>query len=203
MSAAAFASIAFLHLLAAMSPGPSFVVSVRTAASQGFRAATGLAVGLGLGALVWAGAALTGLALLFEIAPWLLTAMKVLGGLFLVWIAVATWRHAAEPMPDADVAVPRSVASAVRLGLMTQLANPKPAIFFGAVFVGLVPADANLAAVALLLAVIFADETLWYILVARVFSLQRARAAYARAKGLVDRAFGGLIAAFGIKIAAF
>ena len=39
-------------------------------------------------------------------------------------------------------------------------------------------------------------------LVGRVFSLGRARAAYAGAKAWVDRAFGGLIAAFGLRIAA-
>ena len=203
MSVAAFASIALIHLLAAISPGPSFVVSVRTAASHGFRAATGLAVGFGIGAVVWAGAALLGLAVLFEIAPWLLSALKVVGGLFLVWIAVATWRHAREPMPEPDAAIPQSTASAVRLGLATMLANPKPAVFFGAVFVGLVPTDATAPALALLLAVIFVDETLWYVLVGRVFSLGRARAAYGRAKAWVDRAFGSLIAAFGVKIAAF
>ena len=203
MSVAAFASIALIHLLAAMSPGPSFVVSVRTAAAEGFRPAVGLAIGFGIGAAVWAAAALTGLALLFELAPWLFAALKVAGGLFLVWIAVVTWRHAREPMPNAGAVVPRGFASAVRLGLTTQLANPKPAVFFGAVFVGLVPAEASVVALALLLTVIFVDETMWYVLVARVFSLGRARAAYGRAKHVVDRAFGGLIAAFGVKIAAF
>ena len=203
MSAAAFASIALIHLLAAISPGPSFVVSVQTAASQGFRAAMGLAVGFGIGAVVWAGAALMGLAVLFELAPWLLSALKVVGGLFLVWIALATWRHAREPMPEPDAVIPQSTASAVRLGLATMMANPKPAVFFGAVFVGLVPTDATAPALALLLAVILVDETLWYVLVGRVFSLDRARAAYGRAKAWVDRAFGSLIAAFGVKIAAF
>jgi threonine/homoserine/homoserine lactone efflux protein len=199
----AFFLVAAAHLAAAISPGPSFVVSVRTAAAEGFRAASGLAIGFGLGACLWAGAALTGLALLFEIAPWLFAALKILGGLFLLWIAVQTWRHACEPMPDPATVVPRGFATAIRLGLFTQLANPKPAIFFGAVFVGLVPAEASILSLALLLGVIFVNETLWYVLVARLFSLTRARAAYGRAKAWVDRGFGALMAGFGLKIAAF
>jgi threonine/homoserine/homoserine lactone efflux protein len=90
----------------------------------------------------------------------------------------------------------------VRFGLVTQLANPKPAVFFGAVFVGLVPPGTPWPTLGLLLAVILLNETLWYLVVARVFSLARARAAYAGAKGWVDRAFGGLIAAFGLRLAA-
>jgi threonine/homoserine/homoserine lactone efflux protein len=44
------------------------------------------------------------------------------------------------------------------------------------------------------------NETLWYVLVARVFSLARARTAYGAAKRWVDCAFGGLIAALGLKL---
>ncbi len=202
MTAAAFLSIALLHLMAAISPGPSFVMAVRTAASEGLVAALGVAIGLGLGAVVWALAALFGLHLLFELAPTLLLAFKLAGAGFLLWIAFQTWRHAREPLPvAADGAPARSLAGGLRLGLLTQLANPKPAVFFGAVFVGLVPPGSSPAALALLLLVILLDETLWYALVARVFSLDRARAAYGRAKRSVDRVFGGLIAAFGLKIA--
>lgn len=203
MSVAAFFSIAAIHLLAAISPGPSFAVAVRTAAAEGFRPAAGLALGLGLGAVIWAAAALLGLALLFEIAPELLVAFKLAGAAFLAWIAVQTWRHASDPLPEAQgLDVPRSARSAVALGLMTQLANPKPAIFFGAVFVGLVPATASPAALAFLVMVIFVDEALWYILVARIFSLGRIRTAYGRFKAWIDRAFGGVMAALALRIAA-
>ncbi|WP_224823571.1 LysE family transporter [Cognatishimia sp. MH4019] len=202
MTAAAFLSVVLIHLAAAMSPGPSFVVCVKTAASEGFKVASALAVGLGLGATIWAIAALAGLALLFEIAPVLLTVLKVGGGLFLCFIALMMWRHAAEPLAEVEAdAPPRSMASAIRLGLMTQLANPKPAIFFGAVFIGLVPSGTPLPTLIALLALIFINETLWYIFVARAFSITQARAAYMRLKASIDRLFGGLIAFFGLKIA--
>lgn len=202
MSLAAFATVAFIHLLAAMSPGPSFVLSIRAAASEGFRVATGLAVGFGIGATVWAGAALLGLALLFEVVPVLFTALKVVGGLFLAFVAVQMWRHASEPMPViAAGAAPRSTWGAIRLGTLAMLANPKPAVFFGAVFVGVVPVEAGLADKLIVLANIFWVETAWYIIVARVFSLARARAIYGRFKAAMDRSFGGLIALLGAKIA--
>ena len=111
MTAAVFLSIALIHLMAVISPGPSFVMAVRTDSSDGLRAALGVALGLGLGAVVWALAALFGLHLLFRLAPALLLAFKIAGAGFLFWIAIQTWRHAREPLPAAgerySTSVPR------------------------------------------------------------------------------------------------
>lgn len=204
MTVAAFLTALGLHFIAAMSPGPSFVVSVRTAASEGFRPAFALALAFGLGAVIWAIAAMSGLALIFEIFPHAYATFKLIGGLFLIWVGVQTLRHARTPLPEAGatMATPRSFANAFRFGLITQLANPKPAIFFGAVFAGLVPHEAPLWTKALLLFFVFFNESLWYVIVAGLFSRQKARQAYGRAKTWTDRVFGGLIAIFGIKIAA-
>lgn len=201
MTPALFASVVMIHLLAAISPGPSFVVCVKTAASEGLRTALALSVGFGLGAGLWAAGAMAGLALIFELVPVLFVALKVVGGLFLLYIALTMWRHAPEPLPQAGAVRPRSAASALRFGFLTYATNPKPAIFFGAVFVGLVPVDTPLPVRAALVAAIAVNEGLWYALVSRVFSLPRARAVYGRAKAWVDRAFGSLIAVFGAKIA--
>ena len=202
MSLAAIIGVALAHLLAAISPGPSFVLSVRTAASEGFRPAAGLALGFGIGATIWAFAALAGLALLFEIVPPLFLALKLGGGLFLLWLAFQMWRHADAPMPQAAPdAPPRGMLSAIRLGVVTQLANPKPAIFFGAVFIGLVPPAAGSGAKALVLFNILWIETLWYLVTARAFSLPRPRAAYGRAKSWLDRGMDTILGALGLKVA--
>ncbi len=202
MSPAAFLGVAVAHLMAAISPGPAFVLSVRTAATEGFRPAAGLAAGFGLGAALWATAALAGLALLFEIVPPLFVALKVGGGLVLVGIGVAMWRHAREPMPEvAPEAAPRGLGAAMRLGLAAQLANPKPAIFFGAVFIGLVPSTADAGDRAIVIVNILWVEAAWYLVVARAFSLDRARRAYGRAKGWLDRIMGALLGSLGLKVA--
>lgn len=204
MTLAAFASILLLHLMGAMSPGPAFVMTVRTAAVEGFRPAAFAALGLATGAVIWALAALLGLTALFQVAPAALLALKLAGAAYLIWLALQMLRHAEAPLPqvEAEGPTPRTIGSAFRLGLLTQLANPKIAVFFGAVFVGMVPQDASVLAMAAILAMIFVNEALWYGFVGRVFSLTWVRAAYGRAKRWVDRAFGVLIGGFGIKIAA-
>lgn len=201
MTWAAFLTVVAIHLAAAISPGPSFVVAVRVSAAEGFRTGAALALGFGLGALLWATAAMAGLALLFELVPALFLGLKLLGAAFLLWIALLLWRHAPDPLPEVAAGTPpRGALAAVSLGLLTFATNPKPAIFFGAIFVGLIPHDTPMAWRLAVLAAVFVNETLWYVVVARAFSLRRARDAYLGAKRWLDRAFGALLAALALKI---
>jgi threonine/homoserine/homoserine lactone efflux protein len=202
MTAAAFLAIVGLLALGAISPGPAVLMSARTGLTEGFRTGAFLAMGIGLGAVFWAGAALVGLAALFELLPSLLWAFKILGALFLVWVAVGMWRAADQPLVLADgTAPPRTALSALWLGIATQLTNPKPVVLLSSIFVGLVPPDTPLWVKLALLAVLFVNETVWNILVARIFSLDRTRLVYLGAKTLIDRCFGGFLALLGVKIA--
>jgi threonine/homoserine/homoserine lactone efflux protein len=200
---AAFAAAWFLHLIAAASPGPAVLMTARTGMTEGFATGVWVAVGVGLGAVVWAIAALFGLAVLFQIAPALLWGYKLAGGLFLCWIAWRMWSHATVPLDlTATGDVARTRASAFRLGLITNLANPKPAVFFGAVFVGTVPPGTTLPWIASLLVAVFLNEVICNIIVARAFSFDAPRRTYARLKTGIDRTFGGILALLGVKIAA-
>jgi threonine/homoserine/homoserine lactone efflux protein len=202
MTAGVLLSIWSLHLLAAVSPGPAILMAARIGVTEGFRTAIWLCLGMGIGAMVWALAALFGLAALFHVAPAALWAFKVAGGLFLCWIALQMWRHAAEPLPEAaPAAAPRGALAALRLGLLTQLSNPKPAVFFGAVFVNTVPAGTTAGWLAVILGLVFLNEIVATLSVARAFSLAATRRAYARMKTGIDRSFGAVLGALGVKVA--
>lgn len=203
MTLAAFMVFVGLVVFAAISPGPAVLMSARTGLTEGIRTGVVLAMGIGAGAVFWASAAMFGLNLLFAAAPALLWALKIGGAVYLIWMGWTLWRQAPEPFDTTDSrAVPRSALSAFRLGLVTQLTNPKPVVMFSAIFLGTVPPGTALWTYLALLAVIFSAETLWNSLVARIFSLDRTRAGYISLKTLIDRSFGGLLALLGIKIVA-
>ena len=203
MTLAAFVAVALLHLMAAISPGPAVLMSARTGVTEGMRTGAFLAMGIGVGGVIWASAALFGLAIVFQAAPALLWALKIAGGLYLIHMAWGMWRDADQPLDMADTGrPPRSAASAFRLGLYTQLANPKPAVLFSAIFVGTVPQGTPAWVIASLLTVVFLNETIWNTIVARIFSFDRSKAAYISLKSIIDRSFGGLLALLGLKIAA-
>ena len=201
MTLAAFLTVAFLHLLAAISPGPAVLMSARTGVTEGLKTGAFLAIGIGAGGVIWAAAALFGLNLIFQTAPVALWTLKIAGGAYLIHMAWTLWRRADVPLDTSATSTPRGLLSAFRLGLITQLANPKPAILFSAIFIGTVPQGTPAWVYAALLAVVFLNETIWNTLVARIFSFHRARLAYISLKSVIDRSFGGLLALLGLKIA--
>lgn len=203
MTLAAFVAIYFVHLAAAISPGPAVLLAARTSLREGFGRGSWLAVGIGLGACLWAVAAMFGLAVLFKLAPTLLTALKFAGAAYLFYLAVKMWRHAPEPLDThlPDIGKPRSALGLVWAGVSVQIANPKPAVFFGTIFLTFIPPHAPLWAYAAILAIVFFNDAGWNVLVARIFSLERTRAAYLGLKTTIERTFGGLLALLGLKLA--
>lgn len=202
MTVAAFLAFLGLVTFAAISPGPAVLMAARTGLSEGFRTGAMLAAGIGAGAVAWASAAMFGLHLIFAAAPALLWTLKIGGGLYLIWLAVQLWRGARTPLVTEDARpVPRTALSAFRLGIITQLANPKPAVMYSAIFLGTVPPGTSAAIYLALLAAIFAIETAWNIAVARIFSLDRTRSRYISLKTVIDRTFGAALGALGVKVA--
>jgi threonine/homoserine/homoserine lactone efflux protein len=203
MTLAAFITFAGLVILAAISPGPAVLMAARTGLTEGAKTGVFLGMGIGTGAMIWAMAAMFGLNIIFAAAPSLLWALKIGGAAYLIWMAWTLWRGAAQPFVTEDTRpVPRSAFAAFRLGLWTNLANPKAAVVFSSIFLGTLRPDTPLWILALLLGIIFSAETLWNSLVARIFAAERTRARYISLKTLIDRSFGGLLALLGVKIVA-
>lgn len=196
------ATLAAVHLAAVISPGPSLIVVARTSVAVAPSAGLLAALGMGLGSLVWALAALFGLTLLFEIAPWLYAAMKVAGAVFLLFLALTMWRQASRPFAVAlgDNGRSPAASSSFGTGLLTQLSNPKVVVFFGSVFVTLLPSEPPLAMLLGVLAIVFLNEFGWFALVAYLFSRERPRTLYLRGKAWIDRIFGTFLGGLGLSL---
>ena len=192
------ATLAAVQLLAVISPGQSFVVISKLALSDNRPAAISAALGMGLGSVIWASAALLGVAFILEQAAWLFALMKLAGGAYLVFLALSIWRHAAEPMADVTGnGGATGLGRGFGLGLLTQLANPKVMVFFGSIFFALLPADPAPWVYGAALAIVFLNETIWYSLVAVAFSVGRARRVYAGVKTVTDRLMAGALGLIG------
>lgn len=80
-------SIGCAILLGAMSPGASFLLATRTALSSTRKASFAVSLGLGSGAMIFAIVALLGLQSIFLVVPWLHDVLKIIGGVYLLWVA--------------------------------------------------------------------------------------------------------------------
>lgn len=202
MTLAAILASWLICLAAAISPGPAVLMSARIGLRDGLSTGVALAAGIGIGAVIWATTALFGLSLVFEYAPRLLIALKIIGAAYLIYMAYKMWQSADTPLDEGpETKSPSSKLGAFKLGVVTQLVNPKAAVFFGAVFAGTVPGTAPLWALGILLSLIFIGELAWNILVVRIFSFEKTRSGYTNLKSLFDRLFGAALAALGAKIA--
>ena len=195
-----------LALLAGVvSPGPSFVQVARIAVSRSRADGLAAAVGMGLGALVFAMLALAGLQALLAALPGVYMVLKIVGGLYLMWMAFNIWRGARQPLEmgvAGDGGSHQTVWKSFRLGLITQLSNPKIVVVYSSVFAALLPAQFPLPAALLVLAGVLIMETGWYAVVALVLSSTVPRAAYLRSKALVDRVAAGAMGLLGLRLVA-
>jgi threonine/homoserine/homoserine lactone efflux protein len=197
----ALLGLAVVHLLAVASPGPSTVLVVQTAAVAGRRGGLIAAFAMMLGAVAWAAAALYGLQALFAQFAWLYRVFQVAGGLFLIWLAVMMWRHAREPLPEMSAVTRGSDGQIFTRALLLQLSNPKIMVFFGSIFLSVLPQHMPGWMQAAVLALVAFDEFTWFALLALTFSGGKARAFYRRAKFWLDRTMGGALALLGLRLA--
>lgn len=89
-----FFTVAMVHIVALMSPGPDFFFVSQTAVSRSRKEAMMGVLGITCGVMVWAGVALLGLHLIIEKMAWLHTIIMVGGGLYLCWMGYQMLRGA-------------------------------------------------------------------------------------------------------------
>lgn len=198
-----FLTVALVHLIALMSPGPDFFFVSQTAASRSRREAMMGVVGISLGIVVWAGVALMGLHLILQKMAWLHQIIMVGGGIYLCWMGwqllCSARAQQAQPAAEAQVALPKAGRSFIR-GFLTNLSNPKAVIYFGSVFSLFVGDSVGAGARWGLFLLIVAETFVWFSLVAVVFALPAMRRGYQRLAKWIDGVAGVLFTGFGLHL---
>lgn len=157
-------SIAALWIVVTIMPGLDFLLVTRLAILQGrmaaLRAALGIAVGVGL----WGLAGFFGIRALFVAAPWLYLVLKIGGGLYLfvlgVRLFVGSWKKQSEDtMPSAPN---METVKGFRMGLLTNLANPKVPVFVTSLFAASLPQQASMGLGLSCVVMMFGMAIGWY-----------------------------------------
>ncbi len=198
------ASLFVVDLLAAISPGPNFVIVSHTAVTRSRRDAFAAVFGVITANLFWAMAVVLGLAAIFTIVPSLHTAIKVLGGVYLIYLGLALWRTRPDAASEHAGRSSRPAGtSSLRWylrGLLTAATNPKSVVYFGSVFAVFLspgtPAWVQIVAVA----IVIANGLLWYGLVAALFSVRAVQEGYSKVRRPLNRLAGVLLGAFGARL---
>lgn len=197
-----FLTVALVHLVALMSPGPDFFFVSQTAVSRSRREAMLGVLGITCGIVVWAGVALLGLHLILEKMAWVHNIIMVGGGLYLCWMGYQMLRGALRPVSTAEpeaMALARGGKIFIK-GLLTNLANPKAIIYFGSIFSLFVGDNVGAGARGGLFVLIVLETFIWFSLVASLFALPALRRGYRRLARWIDGVAGGLFTLFGLHL---
>lgn len=191
-------------LLLIVTPGPDTMYILGRSATHGRRGGTVAALGIGAGCFVHIFAVALGLSALIAASATAFTVIKWVGAVYLIYVGIALLRsrpHRVELPPAQRAAALRTV---FLQGFLTNVFNPKVALFFLAFLPQFVAPDApNKMMAFLFLGLIFnGNGTLWNLLVA-----WSAAAVAKHFRGTnhvalwVNRTIGAVFVGFGVKLA--
>jgi threonine/homoserine/homoserine lactone efflux protein len=194
-----------LALLVIVTPGPDTALTVRNTLVGGRRAGVFSAFGAVSGLLVWVVAASAGIAGLIVASEPAFVAVKIVGAAYLVFLGASALVHAWRSGGSGPEALPARglpPRAAYRQGLVSDLSNPKIAVFFTSLLPQFAGGDHPSFFSMLSLGLIFVCMTLgWLVLyvgaVARAGDVLRRP----RVRRVLDAAFGSVLIALGLRVA--
>ncbi|RJL35344.1 LysE family translocator [Bailinhaonella thermotolerans] len=192
-------------VLISMAPGPSTVVIMRQSMRSGRRAGVAAVLGNEAGWLSWSVAAALGLSALLAVSQLAYDVLRLAGAAFLIWLGVrALWsaRRGGPGPAEAAERAPDSWGRNFRLGLLTNLANPKAGLFAMSFLPQFVPPGAPVLGTLLLLAVVSAVIDLaWYLGIVWLVGAARRFFGRPRVWRRLERVSGVVLVALGIRLA--
>jgi len=199
----------FLGVIALLTitPGADMAMVGRSVLMGGRRAAFATTLGIGAGCLVWALASAAGVAAVLAASETAYDTLRLVGAAYLVFLGVQSLWAAAhsygEPPPLALGARGASLRRPFRQGLLTNLFNPKIALFYTTFlpqFIG--PGDPVLflsiamAGVHIVLGIVWLSAYAWLL----DHAVETFRGS--RIRRVLDSVTGGVLVALGIRVAA-
>jgi RhtB (resistance to homoserine/threonine) family protein len=198
----ALAPFLALSILLILIPGPDTAVVTKNALAGGRRAGVFAALGVSTGLAVWTLMAALGIAALLRASEVAFLALKIAGAVYLVWIGIQLLRMPGRlAAASAGPRVPRA-RRALRQGLLSDLGNPKIAVFFTSFLPQFVRGDGSPFASLMLLGTIFAVLTLaWLVVYGAAVGHGTRLLRGPRVQKALDRFTGVVLIGFGVQLA--
>jgi threonine/homoserine/homoserine lactone efflux protein len=199
---------AFVGVVAVVivTPGPDTALTIRNSLLGGRRAGLCTGGGVVTGHAIWALATSTGVAALLQSSRPAFLAVRIAGAAYLVSLGVHSLREAARPRGERKVnsgwSRPLPPGAAYRQGVLSDLSNPKMAVFFISLLPQFASSSGSSFAAMLALGIVFCSMTFIWLAasaatVARVGDLLRRQ----RVRRLLDGLSGTALVGLGLRLA--
>ena len=206
-SAVIIATVVAAHFLALISPGPDFLLVIRSALRNNRRHAVGVALGIALANGIYIVLCMIGVGAAIAHSMWLMFLLKIIGGVFLLYVAYGALRakrsdyaFITQTPQNAQQKATPSFWAEFFLGIASGLSNPKNIVFYLSLFsVVLTPQISMGLTVALgvwMVLLVF----VWDTMIIFVLSQHKVRRAFGKAAFYVDKTAGILLGLMGGKL---
>lgn len=187
-----------------VTPGPDMALVMGRSLRDGARAGAVAALGIGAGAFVHIAAAAVGLSVLIASSALAFTVIKWVGAAYLVVVGLRLLLSSSGGDADRGVPLPSASLRSIFLqGFLTNVLNPKVALFFLAFLPQFIdPAAPSKALAFIVLGLVFnVTGTAWNLMVAWAAARMAELPAFAMVRSWLDRALGALFLGLGIRLA--
>ena len=188
--------------LALMSPGPNVLAVIGTSMGAGRRHGAALALGVATGTFCWAASAAIGLSALITRYAGLVTAIKIVGGVYLIWLGVRSLRSAAtaKALRTTSTRLSEGTGAYFRRGLVVQMTNPKAALAMLAITSLGMGDGAPWWVGATIVAGVTMLSAAGHVAYALAFSTAPVAAAYLKARRWIEAALGAFFCLAGLRM---
>ncbi len=183
-----------------LTPGPDMLFVIAQTPRGGAARGWAAALGIFAGALGHVALAALGLAALLAASPGLFFAARVVGAAYLIWLGVSALRAGGEAGPLPVVGARQGLGAAFRQGMVTNLLNPKVALFFLAFLPQFVAPDRAPAWLQMLLLGPLLPLFALPFFGALIAAAGRAASALAKVRRWLDAAAGAIFVGLGVRV---
>ena len=187
-------------------PGPDTALTIRNTLGGGRRGGIATAAGVATGQLFWTVAASAGIVAVLSASEPVFRALKLVGAAYLVYLGALslvaavrrTEEHLPRPVATSDRLTPRV---ALRQGLVSNLANPKMAVFFASILPQFAPDGRGAYGVLLAFGVLFCTMTFAWLALYAAAVARVGRLLAGSVRRVLDAASGIVLVALGVRLA--
>ncbi len=196
--------ISSIHLLAAASPGPDFVLVSQQTLSNGKRAGLMCSIGIALGLSIHITYSAFGLATVIANSSNALWAIKILGGGYLIYLGIKGLKAKPTNANEASLTAPTkySAKKSIGVGFLCNALNPKAPIYFVSLFTVVLSPDMPTYQIAIYGAWIMMIQFAWFSLLVGILSRPSINLRFKQYGHWIDRVLGGAMIVLGIKVIA-
>ena len=195
--------ITSVHLLAAASPGPDFVLVSQQTIANGKKAGLLCSIGIALGLSIHILYSAFGLAAIIANSTTALWAIKLLGGSYLIYLGIKGLSAKSNIAPISDsqkTAAQHSAIKSIGFGFLCNALNPKAPIYFVSLFTIVISADTPATHLAIYGIWMMAIQFAWFSLVTALLSTPKVASKLQRGGHIIDRIAGGAMLLLGLKV---